>query len=157
MIGTTALLAAVALSVPSQGPGRSQGPATWPSPAAHVVVVKMVDKGGGTWNFEPSAVQAQPGDTVRFLQTDIVPHNVQFKSVPKGAKLGPTVMMGAFLMKKGDTYDLVIDARFAPGTYHFVCTPHEMMGMKGTLEVGGTKGPDSSEPPADAATAGGNS
>lgn len=139
MIGATALLALLVVWPSPQPPARR---ATAEPPAAtQVVVVNMVDKGGGKWAFEPSAIQAQPGDTVRFVQADVVPHNVQFKSVPKGASLG-AAMMGPFLVKKGDTYDLVIDARFVTGTYHFVCTPHEMMGMKGTLEVSGGTRPD---------------
>lgn len=117
--------------------------ALWPGPGlsariatgnGHVIEVRTVDKGGGKWAFEPSAIKAHIGDTVRFVQSDIVPHNVQFKSTPRGAKLGVAVM-GPFLLVKGDTYDLVIDDRFVPGTYAFVCTPHEMMGMKGSLEV----------------------
>ena len=43
--------------------------------------------------------------------------------------------MGPFLLQKGATYDLAIDGRVAPGEYAFVCTPHEMMGMKATLTV----------------------
>ena len=31
--------------------------------------------------------------------------------------------------------DVVIDARFSTGTHEYVCTPHEMMGMKGTITV----------------------
>ncbi len=115
----------------------------WPAPTlgartatgnGHVIEVHMVDKGGGKWAFEPSSIKAQPGDTVRFVQDDIVPHNVQFKSAPPGAELG-SAMMGTFLLAKGETYDLVIDGRFVVGTYAFVCTPHETMGMKGSLEV----------------------
>lgn len=99
-----------------------------------VIEVQMKDVGGGQWRFEPSAILVHPGDTVRFVQADIVPHNVQFKGQPKGAKLGKA-QMGPFLLTKGETYDLIIDDRFVPGVYQFVCTPHEMLGMKGTLEV----------------------
>ncbi len=107
-------------------PGRAAAPDT--------IMVKMVDHGGGQWRFEPARVEAHPGDVIHFVQTDVVPHNVQFKKVPAGAKLG-AAMMGPFLLRKGDTYDLAIDQRFVAGTYGFVCTPHEVMGMKGTLIV----------------------
>jgi len=138
--GTFAALLAVAVlsGPPALG-------ATPHGPASHVVLVKMVDKGGGKWAFEPADLSAQPGDTVRFLQTDVVPHNVQFKNVPSGADLG-VATMGPFLLRKGDHYDLVVDARFVSGTYAFVCTPHEMFGMKGTLEVGAGAGTDAARP-----------
>lgn len=140
MTGRTTLLAILFLGLTP--PLRASTAPAAPPRDTHVVEVHTVDEGGGQWRFEPSDIEAQPGDTVRFIQDDIVPHNVQFKSVPKGAKLD-AAMMGPFLLKKGDTYDLVIDSRFVAGTYHFVCTPHEAMGMKGTLEVvaGGTDGP----------------
>jgi len=102
--------------------------------APDTIVVKMVDHGGGQWRFEPARVEAHTGDVIHFIQTDVVPHNVQFKKAPSGAKLG-VAMMGPFLLRKGDTYDLPIDRRFVTGTYGFVCTPHELMGMKGTLIV----------------------
>lgn len=135
MIRMTALLAFSA-----GGLAGTQAASASPPPGhPHVVEVRMVDNGGGQWRFEPAKVHAEPGDTVRFIQTDIAPHNVQFKDTPAGANLGAAVM-GPFLMKKGESYALIIDSRFVPGTYHFVCTPHEMMGMKGTLDIGTGEG-----------------
>jgi len=142
MTGRNALLAVLALWPTPALRARSVTHPTIPN--GHVIEVQLVDKGGGKWAFEPSELRAQQGDTIRFVQDDIVPHNVQFKSVPSGANLG-AAMMGPFLLKKGDTYDLAIDGRFVPGTYGFVCTPHETMGMKGTLEVVSGSG-DTSRP-----------
>lgn len=88
------------------------------------------------FQFQPATVTVRPGDVVRFLQTGIQPHNVDFRKVPRGVDLGDR-KMGPFLVKKGDAYELRIDARFKPGVYEFVCTPHEMMGMKGRLIVAG--------------------
>lgn len=116
-----------------------------PGDDPQVINVEMVDEGGGQWRFEPASIEARPGDIVRFTQTDVVPHNVQFKGSSTDADLGG-VAMGPFLTHKGETYDVVIDGRFVPGTYHFVCTPHEMLGMKGTLVVreGNAPGNDAS-------------
>lgn len=99
-----------------------------------VIEVRMVDKGAGQWRFEPAVIKAAPGDLIRFVQDDVVPHNVEFKAAPPDANLGAT-KMGPFLLQKGATYDLAIDGRFVNGDYTFVCTPHEMMGMKATLTV----------------------
>jgi plastocyanin len=43
--------------------------------------------------------------------------------------------MGPFLLATGETYEVVIDDRFKPGTHKYVCTPHELMGMVGTITV----------------------
>jgi len=145
------LAATVAVAMLGQSPALGATPG---GPASHVVLVKMVDEGGGKWAFEPADLRAQPGDTVRFVQTDIVPHNVQFKNVPSGAHLDAATM-GPFLLKKGDTYDLVVDSRFVLGTYDFVCTPHEMFGLKGTLEVGAGAGTDTARPQPSPRTASG--
>lgn len=129
MIFKLAILASLALMPQQPGGGNSGDP-----PAPQVIEVHLVDKGGGQWRFEPAAIEAAPGDMIRFIQDDIVPHNVEFKQVPSGAKLG-AAKMGPFLLEQGATYDLAIDGRFPPGEYAFVCTPHEMMGMKATLTV----------------------
>jgi hypothetical protein len=48
---------------------------------------------------------------------------------------------GPYLTKQGETYEVVIDERFADGEYEFVCTPHIAMGMKATIAVnGGARG-----------------
>ncbi len=106
------------------------------STTPETVVVKMVAKGPGVWRFDPQTVSVKPGDTLRFEQTDVAPHNVQFKGMPKGAKLDD-LLVGPFLLAPGQTYDLVMDDRFVPGEYQYVCTPHEMLGMKGSFKVVG--------------------
>lgn len=109
-------------------------PVPAPRAAGKVIVVKMVDVSPTAYKYEPAAVTAQPGDTVRFTQGGAMPHNVDFKATPAGATLG-AAKTGKFLTKAGETYDLVIDARFPAGAYQFACTPHEALGMKGTLTV----------------------
>ena len=128
----TLSVALLTLSLPGEG---QLHPSTAPrTDAPRVLEVLMVDKGGGQWRFEPSEIVVRGGDVVRFVQADIVPHNVQFKKIPDGSDLGAS-LMGPFLLQKGDVYDVTIDDRFAPGVHEFVCTPHEMMGMVGSLDV----------------------
>lgn len=104
------------------------------APAGKLVVVKMVDVSATEYHFEPAAVTVGAGDTLRFTQTGAMPHNVDFKAAPAVAALG-AAKTGPFLTKPGQTYDLVIDGRFPAGGYQFACTPHEALGMKGTLTV----------------------
>jgi plastocyanin len=102
---------------------------------AHLVLVKLVDKPNAQFAFEPAAIVAQRGDTVRFVQASAAPHNVHFLKMPKGAKLGDAAV-GPYIIGAGKTYDLAIDSRFVDGTYQFTCDPHETVGMHGTLTIG---------------------
>ncbi len=101
----------------------------------HLSTGHMVDRPNGQFAFDPSTINAQRGDTVRFVQQSSAPHNVSFRTHPKDAKLGDAAV-GPYVLNNGQTYDLVIDARFPDGTYTFACDPHESVGMKGTLVIG---------------------
>jgi plastocyanin len=103
--------------------------------AGHLVLVKMVDKPNAQFAFEPAAIIAQHGDTVRFVQMSTAPHNVHFDKLPKGAKLGDAAT-GPYIIGDGKSYDLIIDSRFVDGAYPFLCDPHQSVGMRGTLTVG---------------------
>lgn len=101
----------------------------------HVLVIKMALKSGAVpYVFEPATTYAQPGDTLRFVEASGVLHNVRFTKQAPGARLGSAATT-PYLTQKGQSYDLVVDHRFAPGTYEFVCDPHAAIGMKGTLIV----------------------
>lgn len=103
-----------------------------------IVVVRMLDKSPTSYAFEPSLVTVTPGQTIRFVQQGEVPHNVEFKDAPPGARLDDA-RMGPFLTSKGEAYELRVDDRFSAGTYDYVCTPHAAMGMKGTIVVDGSE------------------
>jgi plastocyanin len=99
-----------------------------------VIIVKMIDKSPTEFAFEPADITAKPGDVIRFVQTTVTPHNVEFKNPPSGSDLA-AIMMGPFLTQVDETYEIQGDQRFVAGTYEFVCTPHFMMGMTGTLTI----------------------
>ncbi len=129
MTGKRMILAAALLALPMVG-ARSLAASGGPG---HVVEVKMV-KEGSNYAFSPANVTVQPGDTIRWIEASDAPHNVQFDSWPKGAKLGGA-QMGTFLSAPGERYQLVIDGRFTAGKYAYECTPHGVMGMKATITV----------------------
>lgn len=103
-------------------------------PGGRVVIVKAVEVSATSFRFEPAEVSVLQGDTVRFVQTSNMPHNVEFTSTPKGSKLG-AAKVGPYLAVVNQTYDVVIDARFPPGQYKYICAPHVSLGMKGTISV----------------------
>ncbi len=111
------------------GPGSSPDEQGVSPEATTLHIVKMVG-----YTYVPAELTVNPGDTVRFVQETAMPHNVQFKGMPQGVDLGGAVM-GPYLLKVGDTYDLVIGEAFSAGSYDYVCTPHETLGMKGTIRV----------------------
>ena len=51
------------------------------------IIIKMVDKSTAQWRFEPSSITVMRGDTVRFVQEDIVPHNVEITKAPEGSQI----------------------------------------------------------------------
>lgn len=106
-------------------------------PKGQVLIVRMVDKSATEFVFEPANVVVYAGDVVRFVQTASMPHNVEFREVPASAALADA-KTGPYLTAPNQTYEIPIDQRFAKGVYHFVCVPHEPMGMKGTITVAST-------------------
>lgn len=133
IIGSFACLIGLGGAVAAQAPVASASSASAP----HTIVVKLVEQPGPKpYAFEPATFTAHHGDTLRFVQAASVMHNVHFKTQPKGAKLGGAAM-SQYLTAKDQTYVLVVDARFADGTYEIVCDPHEMVGMHAFLTVTG--------------------
>ncbi len=103
-----------------------------------VVTVQMVDKSATEYRFEPAVISVQAGDTLRFVTTGDMTHNVEWKLVPTGAKLGDA-QVGPYLTAKGQTYDLVIDDRFPAGDYEIICTPHQTLGMQAKVKLAQVK------------------
>ncbi|ANH08308.1 pseudoazurin [Shinella sp. HZN7] len=91
--------------------------------------IKMMNKGeSGNMVFEPAAVAALPGDTIRFIPTD-KSHNVEgIKGMlPEGVK--------PFKSKVNEEYVLTVTE---PGYYGLKCSPHFSMGMVALIRVGDT-------------------
>ena len=100
--------------------------------------------------FAPPIIRAAPGDTLRFVNGNGGPHNVEFlrdsmpeparkpfeKSMPAlpvkgGNKLGPTA--SPLLIVTDETYEMVVPDVPA-GRYAFLCSPHYAQ-MRGALVV----------------------
>jgi plastocyanin len=105
--------------------------------AATVVVIEMIDGGPYGMTFKPVRATARLGDTLRFIQRGRAPHNVVFKSAPPGADVATLAdaREGPLLAQVGATYDVALDGRFVPGRWVYVCAPHEVLGMAGTVTI----------------------
>ena len=77
-------------------------------------------------SFSPQTLQVQVGDTVRWVWTG-GSHTTTSVNVPVGASTWNSPLNSTVT-----TFDYVVDF---PGTYNYVCVPHQSMGMTGTIEV----------------------
>ena len=95
---------------------------------AEVIEVQMLNKGpDGERNvFEPAVVQAQPGDTIKFVPTDKGHNAVTLDGmVPEGGQ--------EFESKLNQEFEITLEA---DGTYGYKCLPHYATGMVGLILVG---------------------
>lgn len=95
------------------------------SASANTVEVKM-GADNGMLAFEPSKVSIKAGDTVKWVNNKLPPHNVVFEGAAaskshKGLVFSP-----------GESFDVTFDE---PGTYSYYCEPHRGAGMQGTIVV----------------------
>jgi plastocyanin len=113
----------------------------------NTVRVRMILE-GTAYKYVPENVTVKAGDVIEFVNESGGPHNVCFKPdqvqdpvlsqldagmpAQPGAKLGKAC--GPLLTEPNAVYRLAT-AGVTAGSYPFVCTPHEALGMKGTLTV----------------------
>jgi plastocyanin len=100
--------------------------------AAEVFTVKMgSDK--GMLVFEPANVTIKAGDTVKFVNNKLAPHNAVFDT-SKGA-IAKTLSHKNLVFAPGESYETVFPADTAAGEYPFYCEPHRGAGMNGKVIV----------------------
>ena len=111
------------------------GASVTPDAGGQVHEVQMVStQGGAAGEFQPKTLNVKKGDVVRWTMADgTVMHNVSFTQADSNPAGFTPPADSPFLTQAGQTYELKID--FAPGTYNYVCVPHEAMGMTGSLTV----------------------
>lgn len=119
------------------------GPVTLSPITGTVHVVNMVGDNRG-YRYDPSTIEARPGDGIRFVLASGAPHNVAFDAalIPAGQKdqlwanMGENSSNGSsqIMLTNGEEWTLSL-GNLAAGTYTFVCTPHFAMSMKGEIIV----------------------
>lgn len=93
--------------------------------AAETVTVKM-GADSGMLAFEPSTVTIKAGDTVKWVNNKLPPHNVMFE----GAAANKS--HDQLMFSPGESYEATFDT---PGTYSYYCSPHRGAGMAGKVVV----------------------
>jgi len=101
---------------------------------AETFEVQMLNKGsnGERMVFEPSFVQAAPGDTIKFIATDRG-HNAETAKgmIPEGSE--------GFKGKINEEIEVTLETE---GVYAVICKPHYAMGMVMTVAVGDVAAPE---------------
>jgi plastocyanin len=94
--------------------------------------------------FVPKTYRAKPGSTIIFKNDSDETHSVTAldEEKPEGAdyfasggfanESDARDDLGRGLIDPGGTYEVTLDQ---PGTYRYVCLPHESQGMTGTIIV----------------------
>ena len=106
-------------------------------PAAHVIQLRSN-------RFMPAEVRARPGDTLRFVNGEGGPHNVEFISdsltsaarhllIAAMGKDTVRALGGPWLILADETYQIVVP-NLPAGRYPWLCSPH-FANMRGALIV----------------------
>ncbi len=110
-----------------------------PSAAAETFTVKMgTDK--GALKYEPSELTVKPGDTVKWVNNKLAPHNAVFddKQVPGGDKvLAKKLSHKQLLFSPGESFEVTFGEDMPTGDYAYYCEPHRGAGMAGKITVQG--------------------
>jgi plastocyanin len=122
-----------------------------PTPAPAVAPGAPAPITGKTWDvkmvgdtYDPPSITIKPGDGIRWTVVSGQPHDVTFwaDSIPPQAQAVLVANMpqtaapltGELLLNPSQTYTISF-AGAPAGTYHYYCTPHLALGMKGVVIV----------------------
>lgn len=80
---------------------------------------------GSNLVFDPAEITINAGDTVRFVNEALPPHNVIVKEAS-------ALSHEELAFAAGDSFEITFPD---PGDYNYVCGPHEGAGMTGVIHV----------------------
>jgi plastocyanin len=110
-----------------------------PSASAETYTVKLgTDK--GMLAFEPAKLTIKPGDTIKWVNNKLPPHNVVFdgaKNAAKSADFAKALSQKKLMMSPGQATETTFPADAPDGDYTFYCEPHRGAGMVGKITVAG--------------------
>lgn len=109
------------------------------SPASAETYTVKLGADNGMLKFDPPTLTIAQGDTVKFTNNKLPPHNVIFddKSIPGGEKALATKLSHDQLMfSPGESFDITF-SDVPAGDYTYYCAPHRGAGMVGKITVQG--------------------
>lgn len=133
----TARLISTPMAMPSRGDAT---PASSPSATPDMAKVETI---GMTLDlrFDPEEIRIPPGTTITWLNDSPMPHTAtgdpeqnpvaethpEYIALPEGAE-----PWGSDLLQPGESYSHTFTV---PGEYRYICIPHVLSGMRGTIRV----------------------
>jgi plastocyanin len=97
------------------------------SPAAAETVTVKMGADNGMLAFQPANVTVKAGDTVKWVNNKLPPHNIVFEDKALSAKSHSQLMFSP-----GEAYEVTFDNA---GSYTYYCEPHRGAGMVGKITV----------------------
>lgn len=110
------------------------------SPAAAETITVKMGSDSGMLMFEPANVTVHTGDTVKWVNNKLPPHNIMFdeKQVPNADKeLATKLSHSQLLFSPGESYEIAFTGDLPVGSYTYYCAPHRGAGMVGKITVEG--------------------
>ncbi|NJN29336.1 MAG: plastocyanin [Synechococcales cyanobacterium RM1_1_8] len=101
------------------------------SPAAAAEVSVKMGADNGMLAFQPSKIEISAGDTVKWENNKLAPHNVVFEKAPAGEEAAK-LSHKALAFSPGESFTATFDT---PGEYTYYCEPHRGAGMVGKIIV----------------------
>lgn len=95
------------------------------NPAAAATVEVKMGSDSGMLKFDPAIVTIKAGDTVKWANNKMSPHNVVFESAADKSHKN-------LVFSPGDGYESTFDEA---GEYSYYCEPHRGAGMMGKVIV----------------------
>ncbi|HEY9647631.1 MAG TPA: plastocyanin [Chroococcidiopsis sp.] len=95
------------------------------SPAAAETFTVKMGADNGMLAFDPANLTVTAGDTVKWVNNKLPPHNIIFEG-------DSTKSHDQLLFSPGESYEVTFDT---PGTYNYYCAPHRGAGMAGKITV----------------------
>ncbi|MDJ0632576.1 MAG: plastocyanin [Xenococcaceae cyanobacterium MO_188.B29] len=105
------------------------------NPAAAATYEVKMGADNGMLQFEPSSVTIKPGDTVKWVNNKVAPHNVVFDSSKMDDSLATKASHKGLFFSPGESYETTFPADTPAGEYPFYCEPHRGAGMAGKVIV----------------------
>ena len=101
---------------------------------AETYTVKM-GSDSGALQFVPDTLTIKPGDTVKWVNNKLAPHNAVFDTSKVSADSAKSFSHKSLLFSPGESYETTFPKDIAPGEYPYYCEPHRGAGMVGKIIV----------------------
>lgn len=102
------------------------------SPAAAETYTVKMGTDSGLLKFEPAELTIKPGDTVKWVNNKLSPHNVVFDSTKVSEGFASKANHKGMLFQPGESFTTTFSDA---GEYSYYCEPHRGAGMVGKIVV----------------------